>query len=403
MPALLHAVQTEFTTDFAIVTAAQEGVEPAVEVSFAGSGPGFVRMEAGSKNSHVSIRAERWDQRPPLVDGWEDVDDLPFEQDPSAGALMLNGFDPGTVGLDLGGFGGGRVRVSARGRHRYSYGSDVDTDGLPPEEWLLQLYPLDGPVDPMVGGPRRIAGAGGLARRGRTRWQEAVRALDTSGWSSVLTGSPGFSILRQALWSTSAPVTRLELAMRMARGLPPWTMGGPDAESMAIPPRPSFGAGDGEEDALAGLSGRPRVSTIGEAIDAVLSIGLLLIEQRGGEALLIPNPAPQPTWERGALSGPALVVARSRALEDDHGRIADTIGFAVRWCGEEGLTATPRAMALRWCTTVDDVVGGLRLLGGSGRVTSDRDLGFDTELDADEPLTLRRGEAHDPAFLLVLP
>lgn len=396
---MIDAVHTEFTTDFAIVLAAQEGVDPAVAASFAGSGPGFVRLEAGSKYSRISIRAERWDGRPPAVDGWEDVDDLPFETMSDAGPLMLSGFDPTGVGLDLADFTRGRVRVLARGRHRYHYGSHVDTAAMAPEEWLLQVYPHEGPIDPMAGGPRRIAGEGGLVRPAVTPWHAALLGFRTSGWSHALASSPGFSLASRALYAAAAPVTRVELAMRMVAGLPPWELGGPDAESVPLPAPSSGGAAD----TLAEISGRKQITTIGDAIDALLSTGLLLDATRGENRVLTPDPSPPPAWERLGLTGAQLVQVRSRALEHEHGSIATTIGYAVRWCGVDGLTSTPRAMAVRWSTTVDDVIGGLRLLGGAGRVVSDVELGFDTELDPDEPVSLRRPEGHDPAFLLVLP
>ncbi|UYN82856.1 MAG: hypothetical protein KIT89_09030 [Microcella sp.] len=94
-------------------------------------------------------------------------------------------------------------------------------------------------------------------------------------------------------------MTRLELAKRMARRMPPWEMGGSDAEEMAVPPRSTL---NGSVDLLAALSDRMRIATIGDAIDALIAIGLLLVEERRGEQLLIPNPSPQPAWERRGWS-----------------------------------------------------------------------------------------------------
>ena len=385
MPKLIDAVQTELSTDFAILMAGQRGVEADPGASFAGSGPGFVSLEAGSKYSRISIRAERWDDRPPIADDWEDVDDIPFEEVPTAGKLMLSGFNPGGVGLDVSGLGRGRVRVLARGRHRYQFSSDADIDSMVPEEWLLQLYPQDGQVDPMAGGPRRIAGAGGLSRPTGSPWLAAVLGFRTSGWSDVLVSSHGYYLADVALLSVTAPITRLELASRMARWMPPWELGGPDAETLAVPPRPSLRE---EVDPLAELSGRTQIATIGDAIDALVSLGLLLGEERGGAHLLVPNPSPEPAWVRIGLTGERLVWARARSLEGEHRRISSNIAYAVGWRGDEGLTATLRTMAIRWGTRVEDVVGGLRLLGGSGRVTSDPEVGFDTELDADQLITV---------------
>jgi hypothetical protein len=387
---LVDAVETELSTDFAILNAVQDGVYyPGSPASFAASGPGLIVLEAGNKYSRISIRAERWDSRPPPSDEWEDVDDIPFEEVPSAGKLVLSGFDLGEAGLDVSGLGRGRVQVLARGRHRYDYTSDADVDGIDPEEWLLRLYPLDGPVDPMAGGPRRIAGGGGLAPLSAPPWLAAVLGFRTSGWTTALVSSHGFYLANLALLTSTAPLTRLELASRMAQRMPPWELGGPDATSLEVPPRPSH---RDNLDPLAQASNRARIETIGDAIDALLSIGLLLVEERDGDRLLVPNPSPKAAWESLGLSGVSLAWARTQALEADHRNIASNIGYAIAWCGEDGLSGTPRAMAIRWCTSIDDVLGGLRLLGGSGRAVSDRELGFDVEIDPDEALTLRKGD-----------
>ncbi|UYN82857.1 MAG: hypothetical protein KIT89_09035 [Microcella sp.] len=134
MPELVDAVQTTLSTDFALLSAGQEEAVLSPAASFAGSAPGFISLEAGSKYSRAHLRAEGWDARPSTPDGWEDIDDLPFEEVPAAGKLMLSGFDAGKVGLDVSGLGRGRVRVLARGRPRYQYDSGVDLDSMAPEE-----------------------------------------------------------------------------------------------------------------------------------------------------------------------------------------------------------------------------------------------------------------------------
>lgn len=392
MPTLIDGVSTRFATDFHMIQAVQQGVAINPGASFAGSSPGVVSLEAGYKEAHVSMRAERWDARPADVDGWEDIDDLPFVEVNSAGALMLRGFDEGTVGLDLSGFGSGRVQVLARGRHRFDPGSPIDLQTVEPEEWLLRFYPIDGAPDPMAGGPRRIAGGGGFSRPSTSTspWLAAVRGYRSSGWSSLLSQSPGFSLAQWTLRLVTTPMNRLELAQHMAQRMPPWEFGGPDAESLALPAPQGRRA---SPDPLASTTNREAIVTIGEAIDALVDLGLLLTEMRDGEPVHIPNPAPTPAWVRLGLSGQQLVTFRSRDLEGDHGGMAATISFAVAWCHERGLTATPRAMALRWCTSIENLVLGLRLLGGSGRVRADQELGFDTELGPDQVITLWKPEA----------
>jgi hypothetical protein len=386
MPTLVTAVETELSTDFAILNARQAEQELETIPSFAASAPGVVGLECGTKYSRVRIRAERWDERPPLVEGWEDSDELPFEEVPGAGDLELSGFDPSGVGLDITGFGRGRVQVFGRGRHRYSYSEHPDIEKLDPEEWLLRFYPAAGAADPMAGGPRRIAGAGGLSAPTGSPWLAAVLGFRSAGWSSTLLGSRGFDLAYTAIATAGAPVSRLALAKLMAKRMPPWELGGDDAESRELPPRPAQSA----PDVLARLSGFGTIATFGDAIDALVALGLLLTEHRSGERVLVPNPSPRPAWEKLLLTGEPLVRARAQALENDHRRIAGLIASAIDWCGGDALTATPRAMAIRWATTVDDVVGGLRMLGGSGRIASDGELGFDSEFDPDVELVLRK-------------
>jgi hypothetical protein len=48
------------------------------------------------------------------------------------------------------------------------------------------------------------------------------------------------------------------------------------------------------------------ISTLGDAIDdidAVVELELLLVEERGGERMFIPNPSPMPAWERAGAQG----------------------------------------------------------------------------------------------------
>lgn len=265
--------------------------------------------------------------------------------------------------------------------------SDLGVDDMAPEEWLLRLYPHEGVVDPMAGGPRRIAGAGGLSRQPGSPWLTAVQGFGTSGWSGALAGSHGFYLAELALLTAKFPLTRLELASSMARWMLPWKVGGPDAESIEVPTRPSASS---QADPLAALSGADHIATIGDAIDALVSIGLLLIEERAGKHLLLPNPSPQPAWERIGLVDAPLRWARTNALGREHARAASTIVSAVSWLRDDGLKATPRSMAIRWSTTVEDIVGGIRMLGGSGRIDSDRPLGFDLELNPDETIVLWR-------------
>jgi hypothetical protein len=383
---LIDSAETSFGTDFAIVSARQEQAEPDDIPTFAYTGPGFVRLEAGNKYSRVHIRVERWDERPPAADGWEDVDELPFAEVPDGGKLVLHGFDPSDVGIDISGFGLGRVQVFAHGRHRYSYGdSSIDVDKSEPEEWLLRLYPHQGAHDPMAGGPRRIAGSGGLGYSPRTAWDAAMLGYRTAGWDRELGNSHGYYLAHLAMYEAREAVTRHKLASLMVKWMAPWQLGGDESESIAVPPRPSLRAAP---DPLATHSGRESIATIGDVIDALIEIGLILLEERGDSRVVVPNPSPEPVWSRLGMTGDALRRARVAALEGQHRRTASMIEASARWC-VGGLTASPRSMAIRWCTSVEDVLGALRVLAGTDRITANRELDLDVDVDLDEPLTVQ--------------
>lgn len=156
MSSLLDAIAVDFQTDFAILWAFDSEPPPVDLITFATAGTDWVRALTGAKYSPVHAVAERWSAAPPEVDGWEDRDELPFRS--TTGRIRVQGFDPIETALDLTGFDWGRVQILARGRHRYGYDSRGDEFSLPPEEWLLRFYPVDGPPDPLAAPPRTLAG-----------------------------------------------------------------------------------------------------------------------------------------------------------------------------------------------------------------------------------------------------
>ncbi len=384
MVRLLTSVESQFDTDFAIINATQESAEWSPGESFATSSPGCISLQAGSKYSRIRIRAERWDGLPPLTDGWEDIDELPFAEVADGGDLMLSGFDPGEVGLDVRGLGRGRVQIRARGRNRYHYGSEIDPDRYGPEDWLLRVYPSPGRADPMAGGPRRLAGEGGLRYAPGTPWREAVRGLRSSGWSSALVGSHGFYLAQLALLNATGPLTRQQLAASMMRWMAPWNVGGDDAESAEVPPRRG-----NEDDPLASSSGRDSIRTTGDTIDALRALGLLLTETRNGRDLLVANPSPEPAWERLGWDDAHIAVVRQQDLRERDDGVASDIVAATRWAGSDGIRASPRAMAIRWASRIDAVSDAIRILSVGGHVIADRPLGFDSSIDPDEEVVIR--------------
>jgi hypothetical protein len=384
MSPLIDAVETELETDFAILLGDQPGGAGLSDAgSFAVTARGSLQANCGTKYARVHIRAERWDDRPPLAEGWEDVDELPFAEAPGGGKLILSGFDPGDEGLDLSGLGSSRVQVFARGRHRYQYGSEPDTNAMPAEEWLLRFFPWPGLPQPLEGGPRRIAGEGGLYSKPGDAWLAAVRALDVTGWGSTLLGSPGYYLAHLALLMIRTAAPRQEIASWMARFMPPYQPGGADSERLLVPPRPG-----GKQDPLASATNRSPLATIGDTIDALLELGLILIDSQGGRELIVPNPAPEPAWERLGLSGDARSNTRIQALRSQHRLTASDLASALVWVGDRGLSASPRTLAMRWTTTTEDVVGAIRLLAALGTLVSDHEVGFDSVVDPDLELRL---------------
>ncbi len=171
MARLIEAVEAEFETDYAVLSLAQESGGGGFPGGFVGTVPGGVDAQCGTKYARVKARAERWDARPPLQRGWEDIDEWPFEEIPGGGPLGLSGFDPQDVGLDVEGLGRARVVVYARGRQRYGYFEL--SDPLEPEEWLFQVFPDPERLDALAGDPRRLSGRAPFSPPPRTGWYAA--------------------------------------------------------------------------------------------------------------------------------------------------------------------------------------------------------------------------------------
>jgi hypothetical protein len=329
MAVLLSAVEAAFDTDFAIASAAQDGVVPSeVVMTYAASMPGLVSLVCGWKYAPVRVRAERWDGRPPPAGPeWEDADELPFAAVPDGGPLRLAGFDPpepDAPGLDVTGLSPARVEVLAAGRHRYDYGDLLPDDpAIEPERWLLRLWPADGPPDPLAGPPRRIAGALPHDYR-RSAWYAALHAWDQAGWGPVMRGELGK--VHQALLVAGRP--------------------------------------------------RPADGLDGDAVATLERHGLLV--RAGG--LLYPNPVPPLAWE--TVDDPPERALRTSALRADHAPYEADLLYLVWWAGGS-VTVTPRRLAVRLALRADGVVGALRLLALSGKARVAPE-----EFDADVTVTV---------------
>ena len=305
---LLSAVSAEFSTDFAIMRAAQ-GVGGASAGSFVGSLPGSIAGMCGTKYANVLVRAERWDARPPQPLGWEDADELPLEILPGAGPLMLGGFDETDVGLDVEGLGRARVLVFARGRHRYGY-SHLQ-EGMAPEQWLLQIFPDPDAQDALAGDPRRLAGQAPFGRVPRTGWIAATHAWAQTGWHQHLYRAPGFYGISNALGSARRPLSRLDLAAQAGpfHLSQTYDKGVPRQDPLSQPLQPTLTPEqqnplrlEAEESGrqtlarLAESAGLSELTLMGHLIQALENLGLLLVMRRAGQELLVPNPCPGRPW-----------------------------------------------------------------------------------------------------------
>jgi hypothetical protein len=364
MAEILNEISTAFVTDFAIVGGNQElamGGEPG---GFAGSLPGSVAGLCGTKYASVSARAELWNARPPFDNSWEDIDELAFSPIVGAGTFRLSGFDAPDDdtddGLDLDGLGAGRVLVMARGRQRYDYAFDGDTQALGPEEWLFQFFPESGGVRPLAGAPRRLAGSAPYGTGTATGMASALSVWERTGWDHVLRSSPGHAAVRGVLYAVGHPVSAKEIAENWVLRTKPTNSVDPLDAPVGVPARGN--------DPLADLTGL-HTETIGQAIDALRKLELLIPIQRDDEVVLVPNPVPGLVWDRVELSASNVIATRQQIGYASFGSVAQDIRNALGWADASGLRTTVREMALRWSTSTADVRGGLALLESLGELS----------------------------------
>jgi len=370
MGELLGSTETSFDTDFAILNAGQGRIGVASAGSFAGSGVGGLSARCGTKYARVHVRAERWSGQPDLDNSWEDIDELPFEAMPDGGPLQMSGFDPPTDdhGLDLEGFGTGRVRVLARGRHRYYYG-DVEDD-LAPEDWLIQLFPVEGLPNPLAGPPRRLVGFAPFSKWERqSGWAAALHAWAQGGWHTHLFSSPGYYAVHLGMSVAGSAVNDRDLARESSRfklsGAPNPIPAPEDPLDVPLAER--------ADDPLVALFGAP-IATLRDAIAAMRQLQLLLEVRRGSDILLVPNPAPGPIWETKSMTDKEVRGIQLQIGYSDFRLIAEDIVTAVSWAGSQGLRTTVQEMGIRWSTTSAAIRGGLALAALTSGVSTAPEL-----------------------------
>jgi len=386
MGELLASTETLFDTDFAILNASQGLIGNAAAGSFAGSTTGGLSAHCGTKYARVHVRAERWSGPPAVDETWEDSDELPFVAVPDAGLLRMSGFDAATEdhGLDLEGFGSGRVRVLARGRHRYYYG-DV-FDDLPPEEWLLQFFPVEGPPNPLAGPPRRLVGFVPFSRFGRqSGWAAALHAWRQTGWHSHLVPSPGYYAVQLGLSVSGEATSARDLARESSRFVRKSS-----ADTLPLPVDPlDIPIAGHPDDTLTALHGEP-VRTLGDTINALRGLQLLLEVRRGAEMLLVPNPAPGFVWETKEMTEKEIKGARLQIGYADFRSIAEDIVIALDWAGEQGLTTTVEEMGTRWSTSSAAIRGGLALSALTSGVSTTPELDNEKGDDDQRPIVVTK-------------
>jgi hypothetical protein len=121
--------------------------------TFAASWLGLLDLKSEVTWAEVAFAMEVLDSRPPVPEGWDDEDELPFQCASSGRVHLLK--DVRTTGdpVDLGGHERWRVRVMARNRSSSSLSDPA------PQGWLLQFWPDPEHLDALAGPARRIAGS----------------------------------------------------------------------------------------------------------------------------------------------------------------------------------------------------------------------------------------------------
>lgn len=370
----LLSVEAEFSTDFAIVNAAQ-AQHGAASGSFAGTCPGALSAMCGTKYAAVHIRAERWDARPPYARGWEDADELPFAGIAGGGPLMLGGFDDTDIGLDVDDLGSARALLYARGRHRYGY-SDFRPE-LPPEEWLLQVFPTAPVFDVLAGDPRRLSGGAPFGPRQNTGWSAAMHAWSQTGWHHYLYRCPWFYEINLALSIARRPISREELART---ALPFNEKGAAKDPAAAVHPlavalQPALlqehpnqmlldmqAAAAESISQVATVAGVPEMRVLGDFIQALCNLGLLLPMQRNGEELLVPNACPGMVWDVVEIPEGNRGGLLEQIGYADFRHVAEDLRNLLGWAPAHRLRTTARSVAVRLAVAPPDVLGAIDLL-----------------------------------------
>ncbi|GAA4984180.1 hypothetical protein GCM10023225_24170 [Kineococcus glutinatus] len=377
---MIDSVRTTLSTDFAILYVSQDAGD--FPGNFATSGRGWVSAYCGTKYATLDVTVERWDGRPAPVAGWEDVDEVPFEAIPDGPGLEVAGFEGTGVRLGAVGLERARVLIHARGRHRYGY-SDFADEGLEPEEWLFQFFPDPDDLDAMAGGPRSIAKREVHEPQTMAAWEVAL-GWARAGWHHYLYQTPGFRELQLAVHHQEGPTSRdhlLEQALPWIaeRRIEAWSSSDPadipliphegtPLVRQAGPPESWYESQEQERvrqrgrlDRVAEMARTKRLEVLGDFLDALTRLGVLLAEDGDGGTVLTPNA--RPTAAALVANNPDDRRGGYRE-ENDYSNfrsIAENLEHLVRWAPGRRLRATAEQIAARLGVTVYEVQGGLEL------------------------------------------
>ncbi len=378
MARLIGVLEESLSTDFALLAVGQSGAagDGPSTTTYAASGPGAIVMVCGTKYAELEVRVERWDAEPQVPGhGWEDCDELPFEPVSDGGPLQVWAFDPpgDEAGLSVEGLGRARVQVLAAGRHRYGYSDSAE--GLPPERWLVRIWPDGEHRDAMSGSPRRIAGPLPHTNR-RTAWIEAHHGWRRTGWSSYLLGIQACQIIERALVIAGGPCDPDDLVTNFG----PWGVQRERAgaytwdspvlgHGWAIPAEVVRPDALVKLRAMAAATGMPSIDTFRDALEFLERLGLIGRQHGVNGGHLVLNPAPRPVWEVLELSPASERGLRTQGLWSDYQYLENDLEHLLRWAPNQRLVTTPERIAVRLSVGVDDILGGLQLLDILDRVS----------------------------------
>jgi len=316
---------------------------------FATSGDGWLHLTSGSSTHAPHVDLQVWDREPTRqVDSWEEFDELPLTA--RGGRLEIL-----SRGVDLPSDGAFTVRVYAQGRTTDPCldGPQVDCS----ERWLVQLWPVESPAQPLRLGPRRLMAENPWARAG-SAWEKAVDWF-LSGWGPVFHGREPYYDYWHRLLVLGRPAMRSELV---------------GDEDECNQPAYSFGNATelGREylqrdwrelDELAAHLGLPAVRTRDDALDLILGTGVWISStDQNGVEWIQPNPNAPLRSEVLDMSPEQARYVRLDIGRHKSGMAARDIVNLVRWGSPEGTSTTVAALSLRLALSPSAVLGGLDLL-----------------------------------------